>query len=118
MSQVSKDFPKFAVPFPEAGEGAYLHMSVPELEALEALFGDEYFKIIEIGFRHPSPAVISRALALCLKDGDASAAPWGLSLVELGRRLYDAQLRMWKGITLAEAEAAIEAAAAAEAVKH
>lgn len=104
---------RFAVPMPEAGEGAYLLFArdLTDITALEAGLGEEFVSICEIAFRHPAPSVIARALAICLKDGDACAAPWGLSLQELGRRLYDAELRSIRGISLEEAEAAIAEAA-------
>lgn len=102
--------PKNAVPMPEAGEGAYVLISLPEMEQLEASLGEQYWMLCEVGFRHPAPAVISRALAICLHGGDMDSAPWGLSIQQIGRRLFDAQLRTLKGITLAEAEAAIEEA--------
>lgn len=102
--------PKFAVPMPEAGEGAFLLMDVRALEELESQLGPDYFQMLESGFRGPSTLIISRALAICLHGAEPDGAPWGLSLHDLGRRLFDAQLRMMKGITLAEAEAAVQEA--------
>lgn len=104
--------PKNAVPMPEAGQGAYLLMDFPAMEALEAAFGPSYWAIAEHGFTGPSPLVISRALAVCLHGAEADGAPWGLSLREIGTRLYDSQVRALRGITLAEAIAAVEDAKA------
>jgi hypothetical protein len=99
--------PKFAVAMPEAGAGAYLLMDFPALEELERHLGDDYWMVMQSGFRGSSTLIISRALAVCLCGAEPDAAPWGLSLQELGRRLYDAQIRVLKGITLEEAETAI-----------
>lgn len=91
------------VPMPEAGDGAYLFMGVDALEHLEADFGEDYFEIISRGFLKPSAVIISRAMAVCLVNGDDSKFPWGLTIDQIGLRLYDAQIRVFKGKTLAEA---------------
>jgi hypothetical protein len=102
--------PKGAVPMPEAGKGAYIIMDFPAMSALEEAFGPSYWSICEHGFTGPSPLVISRALAVSLHGAEADGAPWGLSLREIGTRLYDSQVRALRGITLAEAIAAVEEA--------
>lgn len=102
--------PKGAVPMPEAGKGAYLLMNFPAMTALEEAFGPSYWSICEHGFTGPSPLVISRALAVCLHGAEAAGAPWGLSLNEIGRRLYDSQVRALRGITLEEAIALVDEA--------
>ncbi len=104
-------FPRFAVPMPEAGNKAYLLMDIAALEELQRQLGDDYFSMLELGFRGLSTLIISRALAICLHNAEPDGAPWGLSLSDLGRRLLDAQIRTMKGITLEEAEAAIAEAA-------
>lgn len=106
----SASLPKFAVAMPEAGAGAYLLMDFPALEELERQLGPDYVAIMESGFRGPSTLIISRALAICLHNAEPDGAPWGLSLSDLGMRLFDAQIRIMKGLTLAEAQAAIEEA--------
>ena len=102
--------PKNAVPMPEAGDGAYVLMDFPAMEALEEALGPSYWSICEHGFIGPSALIISRALAVCLHGGEPDEAPWGLSLQEVGRRLYDAQVRALRGITLEEAIALVEEA--------
>lgn len=104
---VAAPLPQFAVAMPEAGDGAFILMDMDALEKLQGQFGDDYFSLMETGFRTPSVVIISRALAICLHGAEPDGAPWGLSLEEIGRRLFDSQIRSWKGITLAEAEAAI-----------
>ncbi|MBB3410661.1 hypothetical protein FHT87_004593 [Rhizobium sp. BK316] len=91
------------VAMPEAGNGAYLFMGVDALEQLEADFGEDYFEIISRGFLKPSAVIISRTMAVCLVNGDDSGFPWGLTIDQIGLRLYDAQIRVFKGKTLAEA---------------
>lgn len=115
LTRKAKTLPKFAVPMPEAGEGAYVLMDLAAMEALEDGLGPNYWKICEEGFIGPSAMIIARALAVCLHGGEAEEAPWGLSLREVGRRLYDAQVRALRGITLAEAIELVEQQKAAEA---
>lgn len=102
------EFPKFAVPMPEAGPLAHLLFDMNALEEIERQLGDDYLNIIHAGFTSPSPLIISRCLALTFRDGPVEDAPWGLSPLDLGRRLYDGLLRSTKGITLADAEEIIK----------
>jgi hypothetical protein len=106
--QPAPEIPKDCVPMPEVAQGAFLQMDLETLQQIELDLGEDYWSIMGMGFLKPSPLIISRVLALCLKNGEPEKAPWGLSIEELGKRLYDVQIRTYQGITLAEAVLLIE----------
>ncbi|MFB9952183.1 hypothetical protein ACFFP0_25345 [Rhizobium puerariae] len=98
----------FHVPMSEVAPGAYVHMDIDALAQLERDFGEDYWTILSAGFQKPSPLIISRCLAVCLKGAEPDGAPWGLTLEQLGTRLFDAQIRVLKGIPLEEAIMAVK----------
>lgn len=106
--QPAPEISKNCVPMPEVAPGAFLQMDLETLQQIERDLGEDYWSIMQMGFLKPSPLIISRVLALCLKNGEPEGAPWGLSIEELGKRLYDVQIRTYRGITLAEAVLLIE----------
>lgn len=107
-------YERFKVPMIEAGKNAYLHFDTEALAQLESDLGDDYWRIMESAFNKPSSLIISRALAVALKNAEPDGAPWGLTMQQLGTRLYDAQIRVLIGVPLEEATIIIKERIAAE----
>mgnify|MGYP001070520536 CR=1 FL=1 len=102
------------VPFPEAGAGAKLCLTLDGQQALYDAFGPGYQSIIHLGLLGASPVIITRCLAVMMTDEDEDGmadAPWDLELDEIAARLLDAWNLQVHGLTTAELqkrEAAIE----------
>lgn len=89
-------------PFPQAGEGAFVHFSVSDLVELENEFGEDFAEAILLGLERASPKVTAKCLDVGLKvrEGDQ------VKRLELGMDDYPfhlnaAQMPILDAITLA-----------------
>ncbi len=90
------------VPFPEAGEGAYLRFDVDALERLESKFGENYFDTIVNGMGKVRVNIFQAVMAACLTGSNSADIPYGLSFEELEERILDALYMTVHGRTFAE----------------
>ena len=115
------------IPFPQAGEGAFVHFSLADLAELEDLFGRNFFGEIEEAAFHASPRDLPKCLGIGLKSRDAEGkvtriwddldhAALKFTMADVGEPILDAISQSHLGKTYKElVEEAEEARKKAEA---
>lgn len=112
------------VPFPALGKDVFISFPLPDLAALEAEYGDDFFAVIENAAGKASPSVLPTCMAIGLKrrNGDGAVEKvWAeigmpalegekFSLADIGKVLLDAISISWMHKTYDELVAeAVEA---------
>lgn len=96
---------KFAVPFPQAGEGVELRMTPDGLQRLEDAYGPDYFRLVLNGLAGARVSVIRKCLEVAAPDVDIEKV-FEHPLDETADVIGDAMMMIVKGKTVAELEAA------------
>lgn len=91
------------VPFPEAGEGAYLQFTIDAMERLNDELGDDYLSITLNQVANLSPVRFLRTMVeMTLHDGSIDDYPFGLPMDEVKERVLDAVYLSINGKTTAQ----------------
>lgn len=90
------------LPFPEAGEDAYIEFDLDALMALEEAFGVDYYQKIQAGLEGFNVAVLAKIASVGLHDGLMKSALKKVSLKDFAMKMGDGLAIFTHGTTLAE----------------
>ncbi|ODT47059.1 hypothetical protein [Devosia sp. 63-57] len=90
------------LPFPEAGEDAYVEFNLEAMQALEEEFGPEYYGKIQSALEGFNIAALTKLASIGLHDGTMKTALKKVSLRAVAGKLGDGLALFTHGCTLTE----------------